>query len=55
MENIRLGNLADIMGFSEGHFARIFRKEFGMTFVQYLTECRIQPQQGTAGRYLGPD
>jgi len=42
MENIRLGSLADIMGFSEGHFARIFRKEFGMTFVQYLTECRIQ-------------
>lgn len=42
MENIRLGNLADMMGFSEGHFARIFRKEFGMTFVQYLTECRLQ-------------
>lgn len=42
MENIRLGSLADMMGFSEGHFARIFRKEFGMTFVQYLTECRIQ-------------
>lgn len=42
MDNIRLGSLADIMGFSEGHFARIFRKEFGMTFVQYLTECRIQ-------------
>lgn len=41
MENIRLGSLADMMGFSEGHFARIFRKEFGMTFVQYLTECRI--------------
>lgn len=42
MENIRLGYLADMMGFSEGHFARIFRKEFGVTFVQYLTECRIQ-------------
>lgn len=42
MENIRLGSLAEMMGFSEGHFARIFRKEFGMTFVQYLTECRIQ-------------
>lgn len=42
MENIRLGYLANMMGFSEGHFARIFRKEFGMTFVQYLTECRIQ-------------
>lgn len=42
MENIRVGYLANMMGFSEGHFARIFRKEFGMTFVQYLTECRIQ-------------
>lgn len=42
MENIRVGYLANMMGFSEGHFARIFRKEFGMTFVQYLTERRIQ-------------
>lgn len=42
MENIRVGYLADMMGFSEGHFARIFRKEFGMTFVRYLTECRIK-------------
>lgn len=41
MENIRLGNLADMMGFSEGHFARMFRKEFGMTFVHYLMELRI--------------
>lgn len=41
MESIKLGSLAAMMGFSEGHFARIFRKEFGMTFVQYLTECRI--------------
>lgn len=41
MENIRLGSIADMMGFSEGHFTRIFRKEFGMTFVQYLTNCRI--------------
>lgn len=42
MERIKLGSLADMMGFSEGHFARIFRKEFGMTFVQYLTERRIE-------------
>lgn len=41
MENIRLGNLAELIGFSEGHFTRVFREEFGMTFVQYLTECRI--------------
>ncbi len=42
MEEIRLGTVAEMMGFSEGHFTRIFRKEFGMTFIQYLTGCRIQ-------------
>jgi AraC-like DNA-binding protein len=41
-EIIRLGDLAEMIGFSEGHFARTFRKKFGMTFVQYLTEYRIQ-------------
>lgn len=41
MENIRLKDLAELMGFSEGHFTRIFREEFGVTFVQYLTKCRI--------------
>ena len=40
-ETIRLGTLAQVLGFSEGHFARTFRKKFGMTFVQYLTEYRI--------------
>lgn len=38
---VRLADLAEMLGFSEGHFARIFRKHFGMTFVQYLTEYRI--------------
>lgn len=42
MEPIKLGSLAGVMGFSEGHFARIFRRDFGMTFVQYLTEYRIE-------------
>lgn len=42
MENIRLGDLADMMGFSEGHFARTFRREFGQTFIQYLTQYRVQ-------------
>ena len=39
---IRVGDLADMMGFSEGHFARIFRREFGMTLVQYVTQYRIR-------------
>lgn len=42
MESIRLADLADMMGFSEGHFARTFRKEFGQTLVPYLTEYRIR-------------
>lgn len=42
MESIRLSDLADMMGFSEGHFARTFRREFGQTFIPYLTEYRIQ-------------
>jgi AraC-like DNA-binding protein len=41
-ETIRPGYLAKMLGFSEGHFARTFRKKFGMTFVRYLTEYRIQ-------------
>lgn len=41
MENIRLKDLAELIGFSEGHFTRIFREKFGVTFVQYLTKCRI--------------
>ena len=41
-DSIRLGDLADITGFSEGHFARTFRSEFGQTFIQYLTGYRIQ-------------
>lgn len=41
-ETIQLGDIARIMGFSEGHFARTFRKRFDMTFVQYLTDYRIE-------------
>ena len=41
MENIRLEHLAKLVGLSEGHFTRVFKEEFGMTFVQYLTNCRI--------------
>ena len=41
MENIRLEHLAKLIGLSEEHFTRVFKEEFGMTFVQYLTNCRI--------------
>lgn len=41
-EPISLRQLSDMMGFSEGHFARTFRKKFGVSFVQYLSEYRIR-------------
>lgn len=41
-ENIRVKDLADIMSFSEGHFARSFRAKFGMSFVDYLTQFRLE-------------
>jgi AraC-like DNA-binding protein len=44
-ENISLGDMAELLGFSEGHFARTFRKKFGITFVRYLTEYRIGQSQ----------
>ena len=31
-----------MLGFSEGHFTRLFRREFGCTFVQYLFEYRME-------------
>lgn len=39
---IRLGTLANLMGFSEGHFARKFHQEFGVTFIHYLNDYRIR-------------
>ncbi len=51
--DVRLGDLAGMMGFSEGHFARTFRKQFGITFVQYLTDYRIRrSQELLAGTHL---
>ena len=40
-ESLRLSDVADVLGFSEGHFARTFRKKFGCSFVEYLTQYRI--------------
>jgi len=41
-ENIRLGDIAGVLGFSEGHFARTFRKKFDCSFVEYLTRYRME-------------
>ena len=41
-EDIHLGDAARVMGFSEGHFARSFRSKFGTSFVEWLTQYRIE-------------
>lgn len=40
-EGLRLSDVAGVLGFSEGHFSRMFRKNFGCSFVEYLTQYRI--------------
>lgn len=41
-EDLRLEDVAQVLGFSVGHFARTFRRYFNMTFVQYLTRFRLE-------------
>lgn len=41
-ESLRLGDVAGVVGFSEGHFARTFRQKFNCSFVEYLTQYRIE-------------
>lgn len=40
-EDIRLNDAASVMGFSEGYFARSFRAKFGTSFIEYLTQYRL--------------
>lgn len=42
MEKLSVQEVADVTGFSVNHFSRIFKKETGDTFVNYLTGYRIQ-------------
>lgn len=41
-EDLRPSAMAAVLGFSEGHFTRLFRRDFGCTFVQYLSDRRIK-------------
>ena len=45
---LRLGELADYLSLSEGYLCRFFRKNFHMTFVEYVQRVRLQ----RAGRLL---
>lgn len=47
-EKLRLADLAGHLSVSEGHLCRFFRKNFNMTFVEYVQRVRLQK----AGRLL---
>lgn len=56
MEPIRLKDLSALLGFSEGYLVRRFRAQFGVTFVKYLTNYRIdQSKHLLAETYLPVD
>lgn len=56
MEPIRLKDLSALLGFSEGYLVRRFRAQFGVTFVKYLTNYRIdQSKRLLAETYLPVD
>lgn len=39
---ITLGNIEELFGFSGGYFSRAFKKRMGKTFVNYVSEKRIE-------------
>ena len=41
-EQIRLADLAEYMHISESHLSRIFKKNIGMSFTQYMISIRIE-------------
>ena len=42
INTVSLTKISNIMGFSESYFCRAFKKEFSVTFHQYLVNVRIQ-------------
>lgn len=40
--NITLEELADVCGLSHFHFSRVFKKHYGVSFIQYLINIRIE-------------
>ena len=41
-ETLHLRDIAAAMNYSDGHFARVFRKTFGTTFILYLKSYRME-------------
>ncbi len=42
MDPLTLEELGDVVGFSSSYFSTVFRKETGKTFLEYLTDIRIE-------------
>ncbi len=41
-EDISLSDVAQLCGYSDAYFSRMFKKTFGKTYTAFLTECRIE-------------
>lgn len=39
--NLTLGEVADICNLSQFHFSRIFKQQYGVNFIEYITNLRI--------------
>ena len=39
---VRIGEIATLVRLSGGHFSRAFKATFGISFRQYVNECRIE-------------
>ncbi len=41
-ENLRMGDIAESLGYSEAHLSRLFRKQLGVGFSEYLSRVRMR-------------
>lgn len=41
-QNIHLDNLAELLGMDKSSFCRLFKKETGVTFTEYLNRLRLE-------------
>lgn len=41
-EHISLQNVAEVVGMSPSYFSRIFKEEYGLSFIQYVTKLRME-------------
>lgn len=48
-EPIQLEDIADVAGFTPHYFTRFFKRNTGVTFVQFLTEYRINMAKSILG------